>query len=137
MNPRSLSLAALLAVILVGGVILWPRLFESPTSVSYGDVSVQQASELIKAKPDLVILDVRTQQEYSEGHLKGSILIPVDELATRLSELSKEKEILVYCRTGNRSRTAVNILTAAGYQKIFHMKDGITGWIQQGYSTEK
>jgi rhodanese-related sulfurtransferase len=136
MNTRSLLLAALLTAIIVG-VVLWPRLFESPASVSYGDVSVQQASDLIKAKPGLVILDVRTPQEYGEGHLKGSILIPVEELASRLGELSKEKELLIYCRTGNRSRTAVNTLTAAGYRKMFHMNEGISAWLQQGYSVEK
>jgi phage shock protein E len=80
---------------------------------------------------------VRTSQEYGEGHLKGAVLIPVDELAARLNELPKAKEILVYCRTGNRSRTAINLLTAAGYQKLFHLKDGITTWIQQKYPVDK
>lgn len=137
MNLRNFSLAVLFAVFILIGGVFWGQFSKSTIFVSYGDVTVQQASELITSKPDLLILDVRTPQEYSEGHLKGSILIPVDEINGRLNELGKDKEILIYCRTGNRSRTAVNILTTAGYHKIYHMKDGISVWMQQGYLTEK
>ncbi|MCK5402656.1 rhodanese-like domain-containing protein, partial [Candidatus Bathyarchaeota archaeon] len=81
------------------------------------------------------ILDVRRQDEYDSGHIERAIIIPVDELEDRLDELSKNDELLVYCRTGNRSSSAVNILQSNGFTMIFHMKDGITGWIQAGYPT--
>jgi phage shock protein E len=103
----------------------------------YGDLPVQQAYELIQAKTPLIILDVRTQEEYDDGHIEGAILIPVGELATRLKELSKGDELLVYCRTGNRSSNAVSLLMANGFTKIYHMKDGITSWIRAGYPIVK
>jgi rhodanese-related sulfurtransferase len=99
----------------------------------YGDVSVEEASNLISDKPDLVILDVRTQTEYDDGHIEGAILFPHTELADRLDELDKNDEILVYCRTGNRSSTAIEILGEAGFSKVYHMNDGITEWISEGY----
>jgi rhodanese-related sulfurtransferase len=109
----------------------------SPTGVDleYGDVSVEETRELIETKSKLVILDVRTKGEYNDGHVKEAMLIPLSELEARLDEISKDTELLVYCRTGNRSSSAVSILKSNGYTKIFHMKDGITAWIQAGYPT--
>jgi rhodanese-related sulfurtransferase len=100
-----------------------------------GDVSVSEAKDLIQEKPDLVILDVRTVTEYEEGHIEGAINIPVQELEDRLDEISKKDELLVYCRTGNRSSQAVSILESSGYTKIYHMIEGITGWKNAGYPT--
>jgi rhodanese-related sulfurtransferase len=100
---------------------------------SFGDVTVEEASNLIADKPNLVILDVRTQSEYDDGHIEGAILIPVQELPDRLDELDQSDELLVYCRTGNRSSSAVEILGEAGFSKIYHMSDGITEWISEGY----
>lgn len=99
----------------------------------YGDVSVQEAKVLIEEKKRLIILDVRTIPEYRDGHLENAINIPVQELDDRLDELNKNDELLVYCRTGNRSSTAVDILKEAGLKKIYHMHEGISVWIQQGY----
>jgi phage shock protein E len=101
--------------------------------VDYGVVSIDTAIELMDDKPDMVILDVRTPSEYSEAHIEGAVNIPVDELETRLTELSQDDEILVYCRTGNRSSTAVELLEDAGFTKLYHMSAGISVWIEQGH----
>jgi rhodanese-related sulfurtransferase len=101
-------------------------------SNNYGDVTVNEAWDLIQSKPGLVILDVRTQSEYDEAHIEGAILIPVQELPDRLDELSKNDEILVYCRTGNRSSTAVGIMEDDGFSKIYHMNQGISVWLSEG-----
>jgi rhodanese-related sulfurtransferase len=87
-------------------------------------------------KPQLAILDVRTKAEYDAGHLKGAILVPVAELADRLSEVPMDRDILVYCRTGNRSRTAMEVLRQNGYTRLYHLKDGGTDWILKGYPGE-
>ncbi len=99
---------------------------------NYGDVTVNEAWDLIQNEPELVILDVRTQTEYDDGHIEGAILIPVAELPDRLDELSANDEILVYCRTGNRSGTAVAIMEENGFSKIYHMNEGISTWISEG-----
>jgi rhodanese-related sulfurtransferase len=101
-------------------------------SNNYGDVTVNEAWDLIQSKPGLVILDVRTQSEYDETHIEGAVLIPVQELPDRLDELSKNDEILVYCRTGNRSSTAVGIMEDDGFSKIYHMNQGISVWLSEG-----
>ena len=121
-----------IAILAVVAAIYTPTLMNWDSD-DYGDVTVAEANNLIGDKQDLVILDVRTQAEYDDGHIEGAVLIPVDELSDRLDELSKGDELLVYCRTGNRSTTAVGVLKDAGFTKIFHMDGGITDWISEGY----
>lgn len=101
----------------------------------YGNVDVAEARDLIGEKGDLVILDVRTVSEYESGHLEGAINIPVEALSGRLSELNPNDELLVYCRTGNRSTTAVGILKENGYDRIYHMDAGIVAWENAGFPT--
>jgi rhodanese-related sulfurtransferase len=101
----------------------------------YGNVDVAEARDLIGEKGELVILDVRTVSEYESGHLEGAINIPVEVLSGRLSELNPNDELLVYCRTGNRSTTAVGILSENGYDRIYHMDGGINAWNSAGFPT--
>lgn len=119
-----------LALTVVASVLLAPSLLPRG---GYGDVTVQEARRLIEDKPGLVLLDVRTASEYEEGHIEGAVNIPVQELSVRFDELSIEDELLVYCRTGNRSAQAVDVLLDLGFTKIYHMDEGITGWIEAGY----
>ena len=121
-------------IFLVGAISVY--MSQSLTQKSeYGDVTVERASDLMDSKPELVVLDVRTQEEYDDEHIEGAILIPVQELEERIDELSKDDELLVYCRTGNRSGSAVRILQGNGFQKIYHMSGGITAWKAAGYPT--
>ncbi len=101
----------------------------------YGNVDVGEARELIGEKGELVVLDVRTVSEYESGHLEGAINIPVEALSGRLSELNPNDELLVYCRTGNRSTTAVGILKENGYDQIYHMDGGKVAWGNAGFPT--
>ena len=101
----------------------------------YGNVDVAEARDLIGEKADLVILDVRTVSEFESGHLEGAINIPVEVLSSHLSGLNQNDELLVYCRTGNRSTTAVGILRENGYDRIYHMDGGIVAWGSAGFPT--
>ena len=125
----SIIVISLVAVLAVLAAFNTQDLFRSD---NYGDVTVNEAWDLIQSEPGLVILDVRTQPEYDEGHIEGAILIPVAELPDRLDELSKGDEILVYCRSGNRSATAVGIMEENGFSKIYHMNQGMNGWLSEG-----
>lgn len=82
-----------------------------------GCSSKKEQSELDKiiAENNYVIIDVRTEKEYNEGHVKGSINIPYDKLEEN-ETLDKNKTILVYCKSGNRSKIAYTTLTNMGYQ---------------------
>ena len=66
---------------------------------------------------------------------RQAINIPVEELSSHLSDLNQNDELLVYCRTGNRSTTAVGILKENGYVRIYHMDGGITAWNSAGFPT--
>ena len=88
--------------------------------------------EIITNDEDYIILDVRTQDEYNEGHLDKALLIPVDELEKVVDVLPKEKPIIVYCRSGGRSRKAAEILVENGFSKIYDM-GGILGWQEEGF----
>ncbi|MBY9020117.1 MAG: rhodanese-like domain-containing protein [Candidatus Lokiarchaeota archaeon] len=85
--------------------------------------------------PNLLILDVRTPEEYNDAHLYNVTLIPVAELEGRLAELESynDTEIIVYCRSGSRSLQASNILVANNFSKVYNMLGGITAWIDAVY----
>ena len=133
------SIVILSSIILMA--IFIPQLVPNDSQTGeYEDISVSTAYEMINdtiTYPDLIILDVRTQSEYDSEHLNNSILIPVEELELRLDELDgyNTTEIIVYCRSGNRSRTASNILSTNGFAQIFNMLGGISAWTQAGYLT--
>lgn len=101
---------------------------------SYMNITAQEAKEIMDTESDYVILDVRTQEEYDEGHIKDAILIPDYEIADRAeSELNdKEQLILVYCRSGRRSKNAAKQLSDMGYTNVKEF-GGIIDW---PYETE-
>ena len=95
-------------------------------------ISPAEVYEIITNDEDYIILDVRTQDEYNEGHLDKALLIPVDDLEKVVDELPKEKPIIVYCRSGVRSRKAAEILVENGFSKVYDM-GGILGWQEEGF----
>ena len=96
------------------------------------DISVKEAEELISTEKDLLILDVRTHEEYVDGHLENSKLIPLGKLPLDIDELYglEDTPILVYCRSGGRSYQASLILENNGLRKIYNMLGGYTKWEQ-------
>ncbi len=81
------------------------------------------------------ILDVREQDEWDTGHVEGVTLIPLGELPNHLSELPKDKQIIVMCKTGNRSAQGRDLLLANGFTQVTSMAGGITAWLQAGLPT--
>lgn len=79
---------------------------------------------------EYLLLDVRTQGEYDEGHINDPTLIAVDVLESRLSEIEEYKDlpVLVYCRSGNRSVSASNILLENGFTEVHNLLGGIGAW---------
>ena len=90
------------------------------------DISIDESKKLINDGEVTLILDVRNEDEFAEGHLKNAIQIPVKELKENLSDIEKFKDelVLVYCRSGKRSAEAVDILKENGFKNLVHMKDG-------------
>ncbi|EJT6663122.1 rhodanese-like domain-containing protein [Clostridium perfringens] len=94
------------------------------------DISIDESKKLINDGEVTLILDVRNEDEFAEGHLKNAIQIPIKELKENLSDIEKFKDelVLVYCRSGKRSAEAVDILKENGFKNLVHMKDGISKW---------
>lgn len=95
------------------------------------EISPAQVREQVAAEAQsLVILDVRSEEEYADGHVPGALHIPHDELAARLTELetSKDKPIVVYCRSGKRAAKALTILHEAGFTRLLHLTGDMPGW---------
>ncbi len=107
-----------------------------PEKAQYTDITVQQAKDMID-RGEVFIMDVRTQEEYDAGHIKGSTLIPVQELDKALNKIPRDKKILVYCRTGHRSVQASEILVNNGFTQVYNMKGGIVEWANSGYEQVK
>ena len=99
---------------------------------NYEDVDTEGFAALI-AQPEVVVLDVRTSEEYSEGHLAEALLIDVkgeDFLDKARKALPKDKTIAIYCRSGRRSAHAAELLAAEGF-KVVNLKGGILAWLAE------
>lgn len=80
----------------------------------------------------VTILDVRTPEEYSHGHIRGAVNIPVDDIEARQAELApfKDGPVIVYCRTGPRALRAIATLRALGFTDIAHLEGGMAAWVE-------
>ncbi len=96
--------------------------------IDYGDISVEQAKYIISLKPNLILIDVRTQEEYNDDHIEGSINIPLNMLDKEIIKFCSCEEFLLYCKSGTRSRQATDILLKKGYVRTYNMIGGIDAW---------
>ncbi len=84
----------------------------------------------------LFVLDVRTAEEFAQGHVPGAVNIPQDQVASRLAEIPKDKDVVLYCRTGRRTALAVETLEANGYTRLLHLEGDITAWMEKSRPIE-
>ena len=98
-------------------------------SATYEQISGAEAKALMDSESGYIIIDARTQSEYDEGHIPGAILIPEYEIADRAEKelLDKNQLILVYCRSGRRSKIAAEELVKLGYTNVKEL-GGIIDW---------
>ncbi len=129
-----LSLALLAAC--GGGETAAPAVEEIDLTTLPDDVDVDTV-EAVRQNPGVYLLDVREPNEYAAGHIPGITLIPMGEVAARLSELPRDKEIIVTCRTGNRSSQVADLLREQGFTNVHNMTGGIVAWEEAGYAVEQ
>lgn len=98
-------------------------------NAAYLQISAKEAKALMESESGYVIIDARTEDEFSEGHIEGAILIPEYEVANRAEGIIPDKDtlILVYCRSGRRSKIAAEALVALGYTNVKEF-GGIIDW---------
>lgn len=123
------------AVLVVAAVFLLTRDGGQgqPSAALPPEVSVAEAMELREG--GAFILDVREPHEWEEFHIPGATLIPLAELEGRASEVPQDREVVVVCRTGNRSATGRDILRAAGLESVASMAGGMVQWRSAGHPT--
>ncbi len=90
----------------------------------------------LRDNPDVLLLDVREPDEYEAGHIPGIMLIPMGEVADRLSEIPQDKTIIVTCRSGNRSAQIADLLRSSGYSRVHNMEGGLLAWLEAGHPVE-
>jgi len=121
----ALLLAALLAALLV-----------ATQAVAAGPAAIEPKAlveRIAWADASLVVLDVRTPAEFADGHVPGAVNIPNTELAARVAELSgaRDKDVVVYCRSGRRADEALGILAKAGFKRLYHLQGDYLRWTEE------
>ena len=91
----------------------------------------------VRGRDDVVLIDVREDSEYAEGHIPGAVLIPLGQIPDRLDEIPQDKTVIAVCRSGNRSGQATNFLRQQGFDNVHNMQGGMLAWDQAGYEIEK
>ena len=108
---------------------LWKT--EEEKNMNYQQITVREAKKIMDEEPDICILDVRTQEEYDSGHIKAAVCLPNEEIIKEPEELpDKKQKILVYCRSGSRSKQAAQKLAGMGYENVLEF-GGILDWPYQ------
>ena len=146
-RPRRLNLTsafrrpgAQIAVLAVVALVIYMILqsggrSNTPAAASLPkEISVSEA--YTKYQQGAFFIDVRTQEEWNEFHAPNTSLVPLDLLPTRLNEIPKNKEIVVVCRSGNRSQQGRDILLNAGFTNVTSMQGGLNEWRAAGYPIE-
>ena len=126
-------LVTLLAIVLLGAASVVPTAFAGDPPQTAIAESVSQAdllARLGRKDPDLVVLDVRTPAEFAAGHVPGARNISHDLLASRLAELAplRDKQVVLYCRSGRRTLLAADVLHAAGFTRLAHLEGDYLAW---------
>lgn len=124
-----------LILIAVAVVVIWFVAQRVLMMRSVVEVSVKEAQEKVKA--GAAFIDVRQPTEFQSGHAIGAKLIPLHELSARVSEIPKNKAVVIICASGNRSATAAYQLTKLGYENVFSVRGGTGAWRNAGLPTTK
>lgn len=130
MKRKNFAAWALLLFLIVSLAGCGSREEGAENTASYQQITAEEAKSMMEEQPDAVILDVREQDEYDAGHIPGAVLLPVgtiDEETAASVIPEKDTVVLVYCRSGNRSKTASQALVDLGYTQIYEF-GGIKDW---------
>lgn len=130
MKPRNYLPTMLAALLLSWSAVAW----------SVTDMSREQLQEARAAGTALVLVDLRSPDEFAAGHVPGAVNIPLDQVGARVGDfraLQKKGEIVLYCRSGRRTAQAVQTLESAGLDGLRHLKGDMQGWEAAGLPVEK
>jgi rhodanese-related sulfurtransferase len=121
-------------IIIVLAVIIGFSQNTADTNTLPLEVSVEEAYQM--RENGAFVLDVRELNEWEDGHIPGATLIPLGQLESRMEEVPEDQEVVIVCRSGNRSAQAREILKNAGFTNITSMAGGMNQWIANSYEVE-
>jgi len=132
---NNLAFVALWVASLV--LFLWPEISRL-IGAGAGEIGTLEATRLMN-QPGTLILDVRDEKDFAEGHLPRARHVPLKELATRVGELAKfkSKPVIVTCRSGARAGAAARVLKAQGFTGVYQLKGGVAEWQKASLPVEK
>jgi len=134
MRRPMVQLGVVLALVLIVFLIVTLNGAGKAVGSLPAEISVNEAYQ--KYSQGVFVLDVRRQDEWDAYHVANTTLITLDELPNRLSELPRDKEIVVICHSGNRSSQGRDILLNAGFTQVTSMSGGLIAWNAAGYPLE-
>jgi len=132
-NPTLLWAGLGIVLVVLAGVFLFNPGDSTAAETLPREVSVSEAASLRDG--GAFILDVREPDEWIESHIPGATLIPLGELASRVDEVPQNQEVVVVCRSGNRSQQGRDILLSAGFENVTSMAGGVNQWKAAGFDT--
>ena len=98
---------------------------------SNDEITCADLQEKLQNKENFILIDVREQEEYEVGNIKGSTLIPLNDLDDEIEDLDSSKEYVIHCRSGKRSKKALDFMRQMGFKNTKHLKGGISEWALQ------
>lgn len=101
---------------------IWKKLNRSTNS---NDINYDTLKKMLKKDSNIYLIDVRTKQEYDEGHLPGAINMCLYDIEKEIGKINKNSKIVLYCTSGTRSKTARDKLEKMGYENVYNLEDGI------------
>ena len=100
-------------------------------------LNMEEVKEFNRSPEKVCLLDVRTQDEFQSGHIPGTTCIPLQDMEKRISEIPKDKPILLSCQSGNRSAKARQLLESLGYNQVFEVDGGFLAWSAAGFPVKR
>jgi len=102
-------------------------------------VDAAEAARLLEDEPAVAVLDIRTPEEFAEGHIEGAINVDFmgDDFEAGIAELDRERPYVVHCRSGNRSTQSLPVFEKLDFDRIYHLETGLEGWAAEGLPTAK
>ena len=120
--------------LLLASLVSAGALAAEPTLVQFSQEALLERQQ--KGDDATYVLDVRSPEEYASGHVPGAVNIPYDQIASRMAEVPKDQDVVLYCKSGRRAGIAAEVLAGQGYTRLQHLEGDIVAWVEKGRPVE-